>query len=173
MSYHPYRVRSIDDETRYLQEMLRLEDKVRLAKENEMRLKSTQNNRYAKMFQPVTNTLKQLRPVKTPLKVETSTSTDSDAIHPDNVSHESVAKDPADEFDENEGPGDLFRRVLQSIPERSRDDGVFGLDVKNHRIGDYGFEVNGNELYVYDPDSNDPNDSDTYTIDDPDTARNT
>jgi hypothetical protein len=126
------------------------------------------------MFQPVTDSLKKLQPTKPPVKVEVSTSTPGpDDTHwkhesSDDAAEEPVVKNFAEEFDENEGPGDLFRRVLQSIPERSRDDGVFGLDVKKHRIGDYSFVVNGNDLYVYDPDSNDPNDSVTYTIVDPD-----
>ena len=181
MSYHPYRVRSIEDETRLLEQMISLQNRIRVSKENQRRVKSSQNSAYTRMFQPVTDSLKKLQPTKPPVKVEVSTSTPGpdDVTKEDDVTHwkhqssddaaeEPVVKNFAEEFDENEGPGDLFRRVLQSIPERSRDDGVFGLDVKKHRIGDYSFVVNGNDLYVYDPDSNDPNDSVTYTIVDPD-----
>ena len=178
MSYHPYRVRSIEDETRLLEQMISLQNRIRVSKENQRRVKSSQNSAYTRMFQPVTDSLKKLQPTKPPVKVEVSTSTpgpddvekEDDGKHEssDDAAEEPVVKNFAEEFDENEGPGDLFRRVLQSIPERSRDDGVFGLDVKKHRIGDYNFVVNGNDLYVFDPDSNDPNDSVTYTIVDPD-----
>ena len=44
MSYHPYRLQSIEDERRLLEKMLTLQDKVRKAKEKERRLKSSQSS---------------------------------------------------------------------------------------------------------------------------------
>ena len=76
MSYHPYRLQSIEDETRLLQKMFALQGKVRRAKEKERRLKTTQSSHYTKMFQPITNSLKKLQTVKPVLNVDTSTSTD-------------------------------------------------------------------------------------------------
>ena len=70
MAYHPYRVQSIEDETRLLQQMLTLGDKVRVAREKDRRLKNNQSRYYSRMFQPITNYLKQLTK---PVHVSSST----------------------------------------------------------------------------------------------------
>ena len=144
MSYHPYRLQSIEDETRLLQKMFALQGKVRRAKEKERRLKTTQSSHYTKMFQPITNSLKKLQTIKPVVNVDTSTSTD----------HEDEKYDDIDELTDEKGiksdPGDLYIDALASIPQLSRDDGVFGLNIESDHIGDYFFVVNGNTLFIMD-----------------------
>ena len=146
MSYHPYRLQSIEDETRLLQKMFALQGKVRRAKEKERHLKSTQSNHYTKMFKPITNSLKNLQTIKPVENVNTSTSTDQIT--------EDEKYDDSDELTDEKGiksdPGDLYIDALASIPQLSRDDGVFGLNIESDHIGDYFFVVNGNTLFIMD-----------------------
>ena len=157
MSYHPYRLQSIEDETRLLEKMLDLQGKVRSAREKERHLKSTQSSHYTKMFQPITNSLKQLSTIKPVVKVNTSTSTDENTVKnkldEDKKYDKDEPYDDSDELDDetvNDDPGDLYMDALASIPQKSRDDGIFGLNVQTGRIGDYFFVVNGNTLYIMD-----------------------
>ena len=94
------------------------------------------------MFQPITNSLKQL--TKPPPKV-TSTSTTTD---------EQPMKSEPDEDDAEismeDKPGDMYKNALRSIPIKSRDDGVFGLNDEDKRIGDYSYFVNGDTLHIID-----------------------
>ena len=146
MSYHHCRVQSIEDEKRLLEKMLYLESKVRLARENDRYLKATQSSHYTKMFQPITNSLKQLQTAKPEIKVNASTSTDhlEDMDNPDKNDELDGEKDIKDD------PGDLYQAASASIPTRSRDDGIFGLNDETKRIGDYSFFVDGNTLYIMD-----------------------
>ena len=146
MSYHPYRVQSIEDEKRLLEKMLYLESKVRLARENDRHLKATQSSHYTKMFQPITNSLKQLQPTKPEIKVNASTSTD----HLEAVDNSDKDDELDDEKDIKDDPGDLYKDALASIPARSRDDGIFGLNDETKHIGDYSFFVDGNTLHIMD-----------------------
>ena len=143
MSYHPYRLQSIQDERKLLEEMLDLQSKVRVAKEKARNLKSTQSSHYSRIFQPITNSLKQLQTTKPAVKLDASTYTDE---QPSENKVEENTK-----FDEiKDDPGDLYKDALASIPTKSRDDGIFGLNVETGRIGDYSFVVDENTLYIMD-----------------------
>lgn len=111
MSYHPYRLQSIENERHLLEKLLTLEDKVRVARENERRLKSSQSSHYTKMFQPITNSLKQLNPSHI-VKAHISTSTDdlSDNGNNDDNLDESSGSDEKDIID---GAGNLYKRGLK------------------------------------------------------------
>ena len=160
MSYHPYRLQSIEDERRLLEKMLSLQDKVRVTREKERRLKSTQSSHYSKIFQPITNSLKQLAPSKPMVKLDASTHTDesnddSYKTDDDNADDIHESNDYDDEDDEKvikDDPDVLYIDALNSIPIRSRDDGVFGLNTETSYIGDYSFLVNGNTLHIMDND---------------------
>ena len=159
MSYHPYRLQSIDDERRLLQKMLVLQDRVRIAREKKSRLKATQTSHYTKMFQPITNSLKQL---KAPQVVKADTSTSTVEFLPDEKYEPEEKIEPVEEIepevveswkDEDsttieDNPGEMYLNAKRSIPKKSRDDGVFGLNVKNNRIGDYTYLVDGNTLHI-------------------------
>ena len=184
MSYHPYRLQSIEDERRLLEQMLSLQDKVRVSRERERRLKSTQSSHYTKMFQPITNSLKKLQTAKPVVKVHTSTSTDEPDVKDEDekyIKNESlddidesdeekyIKNEPHDDSDESDdekfqddkkiklndvivknNPGELYKDALRSIPVKSRDDGVFGLDVATKHIGDYTFMVDDDNLHILD-----------------------
>ena len=59
MHYHPGRFQSINNERRLLKKMLTLHNKVRVAREKERRLNSSQSSHYSRIFEPITNSLKQ------------------------------------------------------------------------------------------------------------------
>ena len=148
MSYHPYRVQSIEDEKRLLEKMLQLESKIRFAREKERYLKTSQSAHYSKIFLPITSSLKHLQTKKPAVQLNSSTSTDQSI----DVMHD-TGKDV--ELDENKNipgndPGDLFKLALASVPTKSRDDGIFGLNVTTKRIGDFSFVVDGNTLHIMD-----------------------
>ena len=56
----------------------------------------------------------------------------------------------------------MYLKAVNSIPERLRDDGVFGLNFKTKRIGDYTYMVNGNTLHIV----NDDGEVRSYVIED-------
>lgn len=156
MSYHPYRLQSIEDERRLLEKMISLQDRVRVSREKERRLKSTQSSHYSKIFQPITNSLKQLAPSKPIIKLDASTHTDEsndDSYKNDDDDTHEIDETNDDDNDEKvikDDRYDLYEDALNSIPARSRDDGVFGLNTKTKQIGDYTFIVDGNTLYTTD-----------------------
>ena len=100
MSYHPYRLQSIEDERRLLEQMLSLQDKVRVSRERERRLKSTQSSHYTKMFQPITNSLKNLQTAKPVVKMTTSTSTDDPDIKGEDEKY--IKNESFDDIDESD-----------------------------------------------------------------------
>ena len=184
MSYHPYRLQSIEDERRLLQKMLVLQDRVRMAREKDRRLKSSQTSHYKKMFQPITNSLNQLKVSQVP-KVDSSTSTaeplptekiepdeniePDEMIEPDELIEPDEKNEPKEiENDEDDSvtiknnPGEMYLKAVNSIPERLRDDGVFGLNLKTKRIGDYTYMVDGNTLHIV----NDDGEVRSYVIED-------
>ena len=154
MSYHPYRLQSIEDEKRLLEKMITLQGKVRQTKEKERQLKSTQNNHYSRIFQPITNSLKQLNPSKpTPVvKFDASTSTDKLSDDSYKSADEQNTDDETDDDEKaiKDDPDDLYIDALNSIPLRCRDDGIFGLNDETKRIGIYSYIVDGDTLRVMD-----------------------
>ena len=44
---------------------------------------------------------------------------------------------------DDEDDDDLFLHIVRSIPAKEKDDGVFGLNIDNKRIGDNTFTVKG------------------------------
>ena len=77
--YHPamrYHVgfQSMWDRRRLLKEMLALQRKERAARERKRQLESTQQSHYTKIFEPITDSLKQLKPFQV-AKVDASTNT--------------------------------------------------------------------------------------------------
>ena len=47
-------------------------------------------------------------------------------------------------------PGKLHIEALDSISERSLDDGVLGLNDRSKKIGEYTYSVDGDTLHVFD-----------------------
>ena len=73
MRYH-VGFQSIWNRRRLLKEMLALQSKDRAARERKRQLESAQQSRYTQIFEPITNSLKQLKPFQV-VKVDASTNT--------------------------------------------------------------------------------------------------
>ena len=130
MSYHSLRLDNVDNEERLLAEIVSLENKIRRSKEKH----------FNEVFRPITSAL--TRPVKAspqPLRkvaIVEANSADGDEEEEINVKLE---------------PGQsMYSAVANSIRKNDRDDGVFGLNVTTHKIGDYKWRVDGDRLRVYD-----------------------
>ena len=127
MTYH--RINSIAEQERLMEEMLQLQSQIRARKEKE-RLKHVSNSeKYKEMFKPITRTLEKLTPPAAP---ETAVK------HEPSPESESTLPPPE--------PGILYRKALDSITRGDRDDGVLGLNVEQHRIGEYTYRVLGDTL---------------------------
>ena len=137
MSYHC--VKTAAERARLLEEMLQLQARIRTQKEKQRLIKTNQSSRYAKIFEPVTKTMEKLS--KPAAEVPLGEVAD-DLID---------FKEPAmkkEEEEESEEEEDLFDSILQTIPVSLRDDGIFGLNVYNDRIGSHEFRVIDNVLIV-------------------------
>ena len=143
MSYfHP--IKTIEDQERLLKTVLALQTQIRTKRKKNRLADKSRSTKYAKIFEPITRTLKDLGdvPVKTShlLNADVPTTNNDlvDLLSPDavKVKHE----------DEDEGPGELYRAALRAVAVDDRDDGRFGLNTITEKIGDYIFTVDGNTL---------------------------
>ena len=170
-----------------LKQVLSAENQIRLKKENEREVNNIQSHQYAKIFEPVTESLKTSVKEATPhpptvkthhqgtvgklIDLEEGNIMDSsiDSHLPLSLSPErsekskregeesvnpSIKAEQHEAIQKNEAPGTIFLSALESIPIASRDDGVFGLNVKSNRIGSYRFSIHGNTLHVFDENGN-------------------
>lgn len=137
--YH--HISSLADEEHLLSKMIDLETKIREQKESQRLQKNTQNEMYTDIFGPIARRVESLK-------------------KPENVPIEpNVASDPV-----KTETVDLYNKVLQTIPKRSRDDGVLGLDAGRKLVNNRPYTVLGNVLTVQNEDGtksvieiNDPN----------------
>ena len=163
---HYHQVKSIEDEQRLLSQIIHLETQIRGQKETRRLQKNSQNEKLAQIFEPITKTMQSLADVA-PTKVDLITADDL-ITFPKPLKDEPLVpaeplKDEPEEEEEEEEE-DLYRKALQKIPKKSRDDGVFGLDAGRKRISDRPYSVEGNVLKVQNEDRtiseieiNDPN----------------
>ena len=108
------------------------------------------------MFEPVTKSIEKLLPAAGAEPVA-DTSVEPEPVD-DMVEVAKPEPDPKEEFlepgeepdlkEEFLEPGELYKKALSQVPRRFRDDGALGLNVETHRIGDYGYEVEGDVLHV-------------------------
>ena len=179
MSYF-HQIKTVKDEEQMLKKILSIQTQIRARREKERLARNSQNEKYTKIFEPITRTLKDLSDIPT-----TSTTT---TLHPNHAENLMDFKDATNLIDVKDNPNlpppslipedsdikydiktdyddddDLFLHIVRSIPAREKDDGVFGLNVDNKRIGDNTFTVKGDVLRVY----NDENGSEvTFQIND-------
>ena len=137
--------RRLEDQIRMMEEMLQLQSKIRNRKEKERILKTDQSGKYTKIFEPVTKTIEKLVQLKHPVQQQPIQRVEEEE---DLINLKDVEKEEAPDEEEYKEPS-IYHDVLQSIPPRYRDDGVFGLNAQNHSIGDYQYRVVGNRLEVY------------------------
>ena len=134
--YH--RIKSIADEERLLEQVLHLQSQIREQREQQRKRKVNDSEKYTKIFEPVTKSIEKLTP-----------SIDLESSQPllDVKVPTQDLLDIKEELDIQE-PGELYRQALSQVPHKYRDDGMLGLNVDNHHIGDYIYEVNGDVLQV-------------------------
>ena len=163
MSYHQHhrqqqqqRGNRIAEQARLMEEMLQIQSKIRAQKEKERVLKTSRNEKYSTMFKPITSSLEKLKPTiaaATPVpnitaqKIEKEIKKEDEEMDEESVSDGETEEESSSE--EEEEDGDLFDRVLRTIPQDLRSDGVFGLKVNpnNNRVGQIGrytFQVKNN-----------------------------
>ena len=131
-----------------MEEMLQLQSQIRARKEKE-RLKHVLNSeKYKEMFKPITRTLEKFTPPPPPPKIAVK--------QPPPESETPSPPPPPPE------PGILYRKALDSITRGDRDDGVLGLNVEQHRIGEYTYRVLGDTLEA----TGTPGDVHTFLISD-------
>ena len=174
MSYF-HQIKTVKDEEQMLKKIISIQTQIRARREKERLARNSQNDKYTKIFEPITRTLKNLSDIPT-----TSTTT---TLHPTHAENLNDFKDPTNLIDVKDNPSlpppslipedsdikydddddDLFLHIVRSIPAKEKDDGVFGLNIDNKRIGDNTFTVKGDVLRVY----NDENGSEvTFQIND-------
>ena len=148
MEYH--KIKNIADQERMLEEILSLRSEIRSQREKKRRLNTTQHEKYTKIFEPVTSTIAKLAPQAAPQPAP------ADAPAPAHAPPEpdQEVKEEDEKF-YDEPNNELFRRALYEVPENLRSDGVLGLDIKTHTIGDYEYEIEGDKLRCVNEDSDD------------------
>ena len=174
---HFHRIKTLKDQRKLLEEMLMLETKIRAQKEAERLVSSSQHNKYTKIFEPITNTMKDLgkvesfKPKENPgpsQPQEDLMDFNTDATIPDVMDFEdpktaatssklsmnrgTVKQKWSDVLDDmeikDENDDSLFQDVWKNIPVANLDDGKLGLNVKTFTIDDNPFIVKGNMLIV-------------------------
>ena len=142
-----------------LQDMVRVRDKVYSLKQKERNAKSIRTGKYTSIFEPITNSLKDLN--NRPATTDSSTNTQSIDTSDIKTSTKDDEDDDLYKLLYDVVPGDskkgilipegyLYRQALSSIAEDDRDDGVLGLNDRRKFIGDYSYFVSGDILNVQD-----------------------
>ena len=131
----------IENQERLLEEMLSIQSDIRKQNERKRILKSNDDERYSKMFKPVTRSIQKLViPPTTTVKEPTVNDGDTDD------KEMKVEEDAEKEIP----PGDLYYKALEKVPEEFRDDGKLGLNTLYQQIGDFDYEIHGNVLKIFD-----------------------
>ena len=151
MAYH--RIQDIAEEERLLEEMLSLQRDIRNQREKKRRINTAQSEKYNKIFRPVTSSI---------AKLQTNIAPTPDTPEPED---DPVKQEEDDEKFFVEPDNEVFRQALNEVPEDLRSDGVLGLDVKTHTIGEYEYEVEGSTLRCTNEDSDDEATFEINTLD--------
>ena len=147
----------LTNQIRMMEEILKLQSRIRAKKEKERALKTSRNEKYTSMFEPVTSTLEKLKPqiIKHQIEERELKSEEDENTVPNEVKDESsdggsdtLIAEPDTDF-EDEDNISIYHTVLDDIKRDIRDDGVFGLNVNDQRIGDYHYRVVHNTLIAY------------------------
>ena len=167
-SYHYHRINSIQDETNLLKQIIDLETQVRAKREKERLTSNSESERYAKIFEPITQSMKTLHTIANGSRGGPSSSPSSNNGNNNNnnsstIGTEVVESNPMNEEtsftaaaavspnqeDEGEKDDNLYNRALNEVQKKQRDDGVYGINWKKRTIGGKEFTVkNGNILQV-------------------------
>lgn len=136
ISYH--HIKSIEAEKNLLQKIISLEETIRKQKDESRKRKIAQSEKYTGVFKPITDSIYSLS------KNENNT---DEVIKDDNPILEK------DEFEEKPVKTEnIYSSVLEKIPKRSLDDGIFGLDSGKRQVTGRHYSVENDELTVFNED---------------------
>ena len=138
------KIKDIEDQEQMLEEILSLQGEIRSQREKKRRLNTSQHEKYTRIFEPVTSTIAKLAPQPAPPPAQA----------PPQPKQE-IKEEEEDVKFFDEPNNDLFRQALYEVPENLRSDGVLGLDIKTHTIGEYEYEIEGNKLRCINENSDD------------------
>ena len=138
------KIKDIEDQEQMLEEILSLQAEIRSQREKKRRLNTSQHEKYTRIFEPVTSTIAKLAPQPAPQPAQ---------VPPPPKQEIKEEEEDVKFFDEPNN--DLFRQALYEVPENLRSDGVLGLDIITHTIGEYGYEIEGNKLRCTNENSDD------------------
>ena len=157
--------KKIKKETGLLEEMIRLETKIRAQREKERWKNRSHNEKYVKMFEPITRTMKSLADVQQQQQKHYDVKNEEEQPDLIDFSPEEETFVPIHTPKEEEQHGgtwipqdlttldhppqeSLYKQALDSISKKDRDDGIFGLNWKQKTIGGRPYSVTGNTLFV-------------------------
>ena len=129
-----------------LEEILSLQSDIRSQREKKRRLNTAQHEKYTRIFEPVTKSIAKLAPQPAPQPAPAQAPPQPKV---------KVKEEDEDVKFFDEPNNELFRQALYEVPENLRSDGVLGLDIATHTIGDYEYQVEANQLRCYDETSDD------------------
>ena len=138
------KIKDIEDQEQMLEEILSLQGEIRSQREKKRRLNTSQHEKYTRIFEPVTSTIAKLAPQPAPQPAQ---------VPPQPKQEIKEEEEDVKFFDEPNN--DLFRQALYEVSENLRSDGVLGLDIKTHTIGEYEYEIEGNKLRCINENSDD------------------
>ena len=137
-----FKVNALKDEERLLENMVRIRGEIRAEREKKRKAAASSSEKYSKIFQPVTNSIKQLQqqglPGGLPGGIPPAPPSPTLSPPPSIKEEEKFFVEPNNE---------TYRQALMNTPEELRSDGVLGLNTETHTIGDYYYEVEGDILY--------------------------
>ena len=133
-----------------MEQMLQLQSEIRDKREADRIARTSKSERYSKMFEPVTKSLDKLVAQPKPKLEPADVPTTDDLLGPKEEEVPLLGKEEEEEevLEEMEEPGELYKQALRDIPPQLRDDGMLGLNVDTHQIGEYPYEVEGDVLKV-------------------------
>ena len=123
----------LTNQIRMMEEMLQLQSRIRARKEKERALKTSKNEKYTAMLEPVTQQLERMKP-----HPPTPPPHPSPAVSDVKEEHDLIDFEEPTTHEEVKDHS-LFDKALTAVTASRRDDGVFGLDLHKKRIGPHDF----------------------------------
>ena len=154
--------RVISKRERQLKQILKLQSEIRKQHEQRRRVNTSQNERYTRIFKPVTSSIKKLMPPENILDHPVP-KTVAPLMPNENILDQPVPQTDApvlipdikEEKFYEEPNNDIYRQALIEVPENLRSDGILGLNTRTHSIGEYEYEVKGDILHCIRVDGSD------------------
>ena len=143
--YH--RAMQVRKEQGLLEEILQREKKIYAQRKALRRKRDNTRERYTRIFEPVTESIGRLKKPPQPAEAEVDDLLDL-KDEPTPPKEEELEPEMFEDLEDIEEPGKLYKLALRSVPLDLRDDGVLGLNTKEHLIGTWSFSVAGNKLLL-------------------------